>query len=48
VALVMKGLKARRWVVVTGLLNRIMAMSGRLSPTPGSLRISNWFRSSPK
>jgi len=43
-----QSLKAGRRVVVTGLLNRIMAISGRLSPTFMSLRISSWMMSSAK
>lgn len=40
-----KGLKAGRSVVITGLANKIMATSSRLSPTPVSLRIANWMMS---
>jgi uncharacterized protein len=40
-----EGLKARRPVVVTGLLNRIMAVSSQLSPAPVKLRIANWMMS---
>jgi len=32
-------------VVITGLLNKIMAASSRLSPTPPTLRIANWMMS---
>ena len=39
------GLKARRPVVVTGLLNRIMAVSSQLSPAPVKLRIASWMMS---
>jgi uncharacterized protein len=38
-----QGLKSGRGVVITGLLNKIMAISSRLSPTPLSLRIANWM-----
>jgi len=38
-----QGLKARRRAVVTGLVNKIMAISGRLSPTSMSRRISSWM-----
>jgi short-subunit dehydrogenase len=40
-----RGLKSRRFVVITGLLNRIMAISSRLSPTPLTLRIASWMMS---
>ena len=40
-----RGLKAGRGVVITGLANKIMATSSRLSPTPVSLRIANWMMS---
>ncbi|MBV9563368.1 MAG: SDR family oxidoreductase [Bradyrhizobium sp.] len=40
-----RGLKARRSVVITGLLNRIMAISSRLSPTALTLRIASWMMS---
>ncbi len=40
-----QGLKAGRGVVITGLANKIMATSSRLSPTPVSLRIANWMMS---
>ena len=40
-----EGLKARRPVVVTGLLNRIMAASAQLSPAPIKLRIASWMMS---
>jgi len=43
-----QGLKARRRVVITGLLNKIMAISGRLSPKSASLRIASWMMSSAK
>jgi short-subunit dehydrogenase len=43
-----QGLKAGRGVVITGLLNRIMAVSSRLSPTPMTLRIANWMMSTGK
>jgi short-subunit dehydrogenase len=39
------GLKAGRGVVITGLVNKIMATSSRLSPAPVSLRIANWMMS---
>ena len=35
-----EGLKAGRAVVITGLLNKIMAMSGRFSPSAVALRVS--------
>jgi uncharacterized protein len=41
-----RGLKARRRVVVTGLLNKIMAISGRLSPASMALRVSSRMLSS--
>jgi uncharacterized protein len=40
-----QGLKAGRGVVITGLVNKIMATSSRLSPAPVSLRIANWMMS---
>jgi short-subunit dehydrogenase len=43
-----RGLKAGRGVVITGLVNKIMATSSRLSPTPLSLRIANWMMSAGK
>lgn len=43
-----QGLKAGRGVVITGLVNKIMATSSRLSPTPVSLRIANWMMSTGK
>jgi short-subunit dehydrogenase len=43
-----EGLKARRPVVVTGLLNRIMAVSSQLSPAPVKLRIASWMMSTGK
>jgi short-subunit dehydrogenase len=43
-----RGLKAGRGVVITGLVNKIMATSSRLSPTPLSLRIANWMMSTAK
>ena len=43
-----QGLKAGRGVVITGLVNKIMATSSRLSPTPVSLRIANWMMSAGK
>jgi short-subunit dehydrogenase len=43
-----QGLKAGRGVVITGLVNKIMATSSRLSPTPLSLRIANWMMSTGK
>jgi hypothetical protein len=38
----------RRGVVITGLLNKMMTTSSRLSPTPVALRIANWMMSSGK
>jgi len=43
-----QGLKAGRGVVITGLLNKVMATSSRLSPTPVSVRIANWMMSAGK
>lgn len=43
-----QGLKSGRGVVITGLVNKIMATSSRLSPTPLSLRIANWMMSTGK
>jgi short-subunit dehydrogenase len=43
-----QGLKAGRGVVITGLVNKIMATSSRLSPTPVSIRIANWMMSTGK
>ena len=40
-----QALKAGRGVVITGLLNKIMTTSSRLSPTPVTLRIANWMMS---
>jgi short-subunit dehydrogenase len=41
-----QGLKARRRVVITGLLNKIMVTSSQLSPASVSLRVANWMMSS--
>jgi short-subunit dehydrogenase len=43
-----QGLKAGRGVVITGLLNKVMATSSRMSPTPVSIRIANWMMSAGK
>ena len=43
-----QGLKAGRGVVITGLVNKLMVTSSRLSPTPVSLRIANWMMSTGK
>jgi short-subunit dehydrogenase len=43
-----QGLKAGRAVVITGFVNKVMAASSRLSPTPVSLRIANWMMSAGK
>ena len=43
-----QGLKAGRGVVITGLVNKIMATSSRLSPTSMSMRIANWMMSAGK
>lgn len=43
-----QGLKAGKPVVITGSLNRIMAISSRLSPTPIALRIASWMMSTGK
>ena len=43
-----QGLKAGHSVVITGLFNKIMAASSRLSPTPMTLRIANWMMSTGK
>lgn len=43
-----QGLKAGRGVVIAGLLNRVMAASSRLSPTPMTLWIANWMMSTGK
>jgi short-subunit dehydrogenase len=43
-----QGLKARRRVVITGLVNKLMVASGRLSPAPVSLRIASWMMSTGK
>jgi short-subunit dehydrogenase len=40
-----QGLKARRRVVITGLINKIMVTSSQLSPASLSLRIANWMMS---
>jgi short-subunit dehydrogenase len=40
-----QGLKAGRAVVITGLFNKIMATSARMSPTFVSMRIANWMLS---
>ena len=40
-----ESLKARHPVVVTGLLNRIMAVSSQFSPAPVKLRIASWMMS---
>jgi len=40
-----QGLKDGRAVVITGLINKIMAASARLSPTFMALRIANWMNS---
>jgi uncharacterized protein len=41
-----RGLRAARRVVIAGRLNKVMAISSRLSPRFASLRISNWMISS--
>jgi short-subunit dehydrogenase len=38
-----RGLKAGRAVVIPGLLNNILALSGRISPPSMSLPIANWM-----
>jgi short-subunit dehydrogenase len=38
-----QALKDGRGVVITGLLNKLMVTSSRLSPAPMSLRIANWM-----
>jgi short-subunit dehydrogenase len=43
-----RGLKAGRGVVITGLLNKIVATSSRMSPTPVSARIASWIMSAGK
>ncbi len=43
-----QGLKEGRGVVITGLVNKLMVTSSRLSPTPVSLRIANWMMSTGK
>jgi short-subunit dehydrogenase len=43
-----QGLKAGRGVVITGLVNKLMVTSSRLSPAPVSLRIANWMMSTGK
>ncbi len=43
-----QGFKAGRRVVITGLLNKIMAISAQLSPRSVSLRIASWMMSSAK
>ena len=43
-----QGLKAGRGVVITGLVNKIMATSSRMSPTFVSMRIANWMMSTGK
>jgi short-subunit dehydrogenase len=43
-----QGLKAGRGVVITGLVNKLMVTSSRLSPSPVSLRIANWMLSTGK
>jgi len=43
-----QGLKARRRVVITGLVNKIMVTSSWLSPASVSLRIANWMMSTGK
>ncbi|QWG23165.1 SDR family oxidoreductase [Bradyrhizobium sediminis] len=43
-----QGFKAGRRVVITGLLNKIMAISSRLSPTPVATRIASWMMSAGK
>ena len=40
-----RGLKDGRAVVITGIVNKIMAVSARLSPTFMLLRIANWMNS---
>jgi uncharacterized protein len=42
-----RGLKAGRRVVVTGLLNKILALTGRLSPRAVTLRIASSMMSNP-
>ena len=43
-----QGLKAGRGVVITGLVNKIIATSSRMSPTFVSMRIANWMMSTGK
>jgi short-subunit dehydrogenase len=43
-----RGLKAGRGVIIAGFLNKIMAASSRLSPTPVTLRIANRMMSTGK
>jgi short-subunit dehydrogenase len=43
-----QGLKAGRGVVITGLVNRIMAASSRLAPASMSLRIAGWMMATGK
>jgi uncharacterized protein len=43
-----EGLKAKKPVVITGLFNKIMATSARLSPTPVKLRIADRMMSTGK
>jgi uncharacterized protein len=43
-----QGLKDGRGVVITGLVNKLMVTSSRLSPAPVSLRIANWMMSTGK
>jgi short-subunit dehydrogenase len=43
-----QALKHGRGVVITGLVNKLMVTSSRLSPAPVSLRIANWMMSTDK
>jgi len=40
-----RGLRAGRRVVVTGLINKVLAIAGRLSPPSMSLPIASWMMS---
>jgi uncharacterized protein len=40
-----RGLKAGRRVIITGVVNQVMAMSGRLSPPAMTMPVSSWLMS---